>query len=616
MVHMQTREKELIMLRAIHHAQQGEYDKAIACIQLIINDEPNDSTAWFNKGHTLRLAGRIEEADELLKNLHEEHPDRADICFELGLLAKVSENLNEAEDFFLKCIHLEPLSSEPRVELGSLFYKNQNFEKAKKYFADALVFDPGNISVMLHLGLIAQKLGKFEEAERWFYESSEHDSSDTETWYNLARLYEEQGRKSDEIACYDKLIALDPEQLVPWLKKGLCYLISDELTKSIACFRMATHLDSDSHLPYLLSGLVYSILDKNEEAVKSLETAVSLSDGPEVMLQYGRALGACEQYEKALQVFSDIIRSHPENRAAAEGYARSLYLLRRYDEVASFCLLQMELDPENPFWVTTYARVHGWHLGETDKAIVALQEGMNQIPGLQIPIVLSDLLVFSGRTKEARELLLSLESEHPQDCQVLSRLSSLLAQMKEFEQSIRYFDKLIEQQPHDSNLVYLAGQACEQSGDPDRALVLYTDAITKMPENPEIWLSRARVLMDLGFYQDAAFSAAQAADIRPDWYDAFLLKGMAEIHTEDYANARKSLTCATTLDRKNPEAWGYLGDALYLSGEKPAAKICYERALALDPEDTRFVVRYRACLEKLVLDRVTKEESILNENLK
>lgn len=590
---MHTREKELIMLRAIFHAQHEEFDKALECIQSIIDDDPDDNTAWFNKGHTLRLAGRTTEAEELLLQLHENCPERADVCFELGLLAKEAESYKDAEFFFQESIRIAPLSSEPRVELGSIFYSTRNYDLAGKYYADALVFDPGNIHVMLHLGLIAQKAGNFEEAERWFYEVSEHDPSYTETWYNMARLYEEQGRRNDEITCYDRLIALDPEQVIPWLKKGLCYLISDELVKSLSCFRMAGRLDTDSHLPYHLTGLVYSILDQNDKAIESLEKAVSLSNGPEVLIQYGRALGACMEYEKALQVFSDIYSNHPDNRAGTEGYARSLFLLQRYEEVASFCSIQIKKEPENPFWVTTYARVLGWHLSRPDDAIAVLKEGMVTIPGVQIPLILADFYVYSGRNEEARELLFSLNSEYEDDYQVLSRLSSFLAQMKEYEKATHYFEILMKLKPHDVSLVFLSAQAYEQSGDLEMALELYTRAITGMPDNPEVWLARARIMMDLGQYQDAATNATQATELNPEWADAFLLKGMAEIHNENYDKARISLTCATTLDSKNPEAWKNLGDALSLSGEKQAANICYERALALDPNNNRSLNKYK-----------------------
>ena len=131
MVFMQSGEKELIMLRAIHHAQHEEFDKAIACIQLILDDDPYDMTAWFNKAHTLRLSGRTDEAYTLLSWLYKECPDRADICFELGMLAKESGNIKEAEKFFLTCISIEPLSSIPRVVLGTMFFANIDCIKAK-----------------------------------------------------------------------------------------------------------------------------------------------------------------------------------------------------------------------------------------------------------------------------------------------------------------------------------------------------------------------------------------------------------------------------------------------------------------------------------------------------
>ena len=142
--------------------------------------------------------------------------------------------------------------------------------------------------------------------------------------------------------------------------------------------------------------------------------------------------------------------------------------------------------------------------------------------------------------------------------------------------------------------------ACEQSGDPDRALEFLTRAVTSIPDNAEIWLSRARVLFELGQYTEASINAAQAASLNPDWSDAFLLKGMSELHAEDYDKARISLTCVTTLDPENPDGWRNLGDALLQAGEESAARICYERTLVLDPADIRAQDGFKVCTDILI----------------
>jgi predicted TPR repeat methyltransferase len=75
---------------------------------------------------------------------------------------------------------------------------------------------------------------------------------------------------------------------------------------------------------------------------------------------------------------------------------------------------------------------------------------------------------------------------------------------------------------------------------------------------------------------------------------------MSEIHAEEYDKARLSLTCVTTLDPENPDGWRNLGDVLLLAGEEAAARICYERTLALDPEDLRAQDGYKVCTDILI----------------
>ena len=614
---MHINEKELIMIRAAYHAKNEAYDMALSCIQMIIDADSGDSTAWFNKGYTLRLAGRLDDAWSLFVELHEKYPDKADVPYELGLLALESGDSTSAEEYFSECIALEPLNPEPMIERAKIWYEAKHYQRADDAFSEALVFDPDNASIRAYLGLISHHLGKPNEAERWFLESIDHDPDNPETWYHLARLYEEQGKREDEVLCYNRLIEINPEQIVPWLKKGMMCLASEDLKKSASCFRMASKLDSDSHLPHLLLGLVYNSMDLHEDAISSLEKAMALTAEPDILLQYGRILGSCSRYEEALKVFQSILGSSPGDPGAAEGYARSLYHLQRWEELIPFCESMRLIDPENPFWVTTLARVFGWHRSDPDAGLSVLKtwEEDGSVTN-QISLVLVDLLVNCSRLDEARERLTTLAQKYPEDTQLLFRYSSLLAQMKEFTLAAEQFELLIAQKPDDVYLAYLAGQACEQAGDSDRALELFTIAITGMPGHAEIWLSRARALFDQGLYQEAALNAAQACVLAPDLYDAFLLKGMAEIHAEEHEKARVTLTCATTLDPGNPDGWGYLGDVLLISGEGSAAKICYERALELKPGDNRAHDGYQSCMD--ILSGKTparhREESILDEN--
>lgn len=46
------------MQRAAYHARHEEFDQALSCIQMIIDEDPDDSIAWYNKGYTLHLSGK------------------------------------------------------------------------------------------------------------------------------------------------------------------------------------------------------------------------------------------------------------------------------------------------------------------------------------------------------------------------------------------------------------------------------------------------------------------------------------------------------------------------------------------------------------------------------
>jgi Tfp pilus assembly protein PilF len=92
------------------HKERGEYDKAIAHWQSVLNSVPNFADVYNNLGALLVYDGR----------------------------------LDDAMDYFLKALSINPYLVEAHINLGVVLEKTGKKDEATKHFSEALRLQPDN----------------------------------------------------------------------------------------------------------------------------------------------------------------------------------------------------------------------------------------------------------------------------------------------------------------------------------------------------------------------------------------------------------------------------------------------------------------------------------------
>ncbi|HWQ67946.1 MAG TPA: tetratricopeptide repeat protein [Methanospirillum sp.] len=585
---MEKCEKDLLMLRAVAHAQRQEFDKSLSCIDLILNQDSYDPLTLFNRAYTLRLAGKNEEAAEGFTSVLQVDPNSASAFFQLGLIESENGNMHRALAHFIDATDRMPLSSEAWYEQGLILSRMGRYREAKEIFSKGSVFGPDDDRFWDQIGLCYQKSGDYGEAIRAFDNALELKPSAEVILYHKARACEEMGRRDDEIACYDEIIRANPESIFPWLKKGLSLLLDEQYEPAIRSFSIATRLENPGHLPFLLKGLTLSILEEFETAISCFGMAYQISpDVPEISFHQGRALLSAGRSEEALCAFERVISLKPDNTEALEGKARALYQLERWDELCLLCGQARVLEPNNMVWYLLEARTRGWHTNEPDTALALIEEGLQNIGQDEtLTILLADLLIKTEKRDEATAILLKGIDSVPDSIPYLFRLATQYTEMGEYQESIRILNHLHHLKPEDGQILFLAGQAHEGNGEFESALDQYTHGTTLDPLHPALWLGRARMQIELGDGDQAILSAQSAVSLSDDWYEAWIVKGKAEQLAEAPDEARKSFTRASVIQPDDPDAWTYLGELLLDQGENEIASISFLHALEADPTHT------------------------------
>jgi tetratricopeptide (TPR) repeat protein len=110
--------------------------------------------------------------------------------------------------------------------------------------------------------------------------------------------------------------------------------------------------------------------------------------------------------------------------------------------------------------------------------------------------------------------------------------------------------------------------------------------LAEMParlEHADDFLNRARVLADLGRYDEADVDFAEAARLAPKRLWLWLWWAQARYGARDLAGAERHLQAALALHDMSPSAWRMLGDVRAATGRLAEAETAYSKAIRLNP---------------------------------
>jgi arylsulfatase A-like enzyme/Flp pilus assembly protein TadD len=136
-----------------------------------------------------------------------------------------------------------------------------------------------------------------------------------------------------------------------------------------------------------------------------------------------------------------------------------------------------------------------------------------------------------------------------------------------------------------SNPVFRAtlARAYRASGDSERAIPLYREAVALAPNDADAWYNLASALQESGKTEEAAKVTEEAARRDPKRAEVNNLRGSAAAEAGDFATAEKEFRTAIALDSRDARAWNNLGNVFRATNRLVDAGNAYRRAIEIAP---------------------------------
>ncbi len=382
--------------------------------------------------------------------------------------------------------------------------------------------------------------------------------------------------------------ASDLQLVEAYIETGRIHLARSRITAAEQAFTAALKIDPRNVSALAGEGELFYRSSRYSQALLRFEEALRV-DASNLVSRIGatKTLLALERLKDAKELAGKLRKDKPDAAVSAFWLGRAEDALGNKKEAEALYLEAIKLGGAQIEVVEAYVALSAIlaAVGRSDEAQAKLAEASAKFPDLAaLHRAKGEVLSQAGRYPEAcTELEAALAKED--DLGTRFRLGTTLRRMRAFDESAKVFDQIAGIDKEFPGLALERGLLYEETGQSERALEMYADALKKAPTDIDL-------KMRVGSTQVMAGHAAQAepilrevlkeragsADANHFLGRALLLKG------GQAADAIRFLERAMEIDGNRAEYFLYVGWAANELGQIPRAEQAIARALELDRE--------------------------------
>lgn len=524
-------------------------------------------------------------------------------------LGDVQPRYRDSAELLYEILVGELAGYEHQLELSVEYYL-----KAARRSPDPAVAERG-----ARIALFAKDYARgVQLAERWV----ELAPDDLNARRSLAAAYLRNDQPDAAVEQLDKVVesAGEDTQRGFYLVTRLLSREDDQQAALAAMSRLVERHNADPHALYAYAQLAGQFGDL-DLARASVEKALGLRPGwPDASLLHARILMQQGNTDQALEGLGAVVRAHPEARQLRLSYGRLLAEVERYDEAREQFEILLEQSPDDADLLYTIAvlaaegrrydmaedylkrlietgqRLDDAHYylgviaesrGEYGQAIEWYSKVGRGERFVDARVRLASLMARQGDLEGARRHLRELRP-YSGDEELTVRLYvaevDILRRAGRYQEALKVVNEALATMPDDNELLYARAMVAEKL---DRLDLLERDLKQILARDPE----NAHALNALGYtladrtqrYQEALEYIERALELSPN--EAAILDSMGWVQYR-LGNLDKALSYLRRAyhQDQDPEIAAHLGEVLWVSGQREAAREVWNQALERDPD--------------------------------
>lgn len=211
-------------------AEEGDYDRAIIYLRMVVQKVPNSDLAHADLGRALYRVGKVDEAVQHLQLAVSLNPGQADAWYNLGVGLGDQRRFDEAIKCYRKTIELDPRHALAYNNLADTLFEKGEASEAIDCLQRAAQIDPKFAAAHLNLGVALIRVGQIDEAIKSLESCIQVQPDLWQAHYNLGLVKADRGDPKGAVASLRRAEELMPAGS-PLLGK-LRTLLNEQISKA------------------------------------------------------------------------------------------------------------------------------------------------------------------------------------------------------------------------------------------------------------------------------------------------------------------------------------------------------------------------------------------------
>ena len=420
---------------------------------------------------------------------------------------------------------------------------------------------PGPYSV---LGWALKTQGRDEEADEALRRAVELDPNHPNALQYWGELAQSRGHLAEAERRYRKVLAIDESHGRARAGLGTVLFGQKRYAEALEQLRVAVEspISDDRGTPYLMMARAAAELGDVDESEAYLDRAIAATreqrqDAPGLYATLAEALMDRGRFEAAAVALREAVEADPKHGGVLRILGELAWRQGQLAEAESWFRQVLAVDGADGLahaGLGTVLFEQQRYAEALEHLPLAVESPANDENRGALYVLMGRSAGALGHLEEAEAHLTEAVATMPDNVEAPLALAELRSRQGRHDEAAEYRSRARDLRPNDPMLLHRIAESLRKEGQIDKAIVHYEEALEMAPGNAPVRAGLGIALYQRGRFQAAVDAMARALELRPD------------------------LPYAVSL-------WLYSGHSLRALGDIPGARVQYELAVEIEPEN-------------------------------
>lgn len=489
-------------------------------------------------------------------------------------------------------LKLEPNNPEAHFNLAVAYEEAGNYDGAINEYERALDLNKNYSRVLLHLGFIQVKKKENGKALELWGKAFKAEPKLVNLFKTEPTAAYYKSKIDDVIAIFQRNVGSNPKVAQGHYDLGLVYKYFDKLELALQCFKTATDLNSVMWEAYIQCGETYSALGQTKMAIEQMRYGILANPGnknPIVHISLADVYMKENMMGYAQQQLNKAIELDPKSVEAYIMLGKLFFRLSNFKMAMKNYQSAIEIDPRN-------SEAH-YQLAKTceamyrpDFALVELEKAVSSKPDFgEAYYDWGNLLLQMGEADKAIPKLEYVLKINPNDAYAHYTLGTAYFKIEDYHAAMYHFKASTQINKSDAYTYYNLGICCMKTKDNNGALQAFGKAMELAPTDSSYAYQRYLVNMNIMDFEEAEKDIKKAIKAKPAEVEYRLKLVNLYRRKKQYRDILDELNSFININPKVSSVYSEMGIAYSELGDSTVAKVSFEKALEINPNDVRAI---------------------------